>query len=163
MKKILRSTFLLYGQRARIICVIQDIDGYISITGSVFPYKCKTAHFCGCCHEYIVKAFPKLKKYINLHLNDCKTALPMHCYSNALYHLMNGKPEYTKDSLQLTDRELLELQALVNYGLHKSYKYGIWCCDQQAQDLFANTCRKMGIEDRLRKQMADFYDYVNTL
>jgi len=163
MKKILTGAFLLNGKKARIVCTLRDTDGYISITGCVFPYRCKTAHIAGCCHEEIVKAFPKLKKFINLHLNDCETGLPMHCYSNALFHLVNGKSEYTKEMLQLTDRELLELSALAEYGLHKKHNSWGVSCDKQAEELFSNTCRKMGVETRLRKQMEEFYKYCDTI
>ena len=163
MKKILHGTFLLDGETARINRTIRDVDGYVSITAEIYPYRCGTPRIAGCCHEYIVKAFPKLKKYINLHLNDCETALPMHCYSNALYWIVNGQSEHAKESLQLTDRELMELQALAEYGLHKKHNSWGISCDKQAEEIFANECRKMGVETRLRKQMDEFYKYVETL
>ena len=57
MKKVLSTKYMYEGKQARITCIIEDINGYISITGAITPYRCRSAHVCGCIHDEIIKAF----------------------------------------------------------------------------------------------------------
>lgn len=160
MKKIFNGSMLLDGKRARVKAVVTDENGYISITGEVTPYKCRTPHICGCCHEEIAKAFPKLRKFLPLHLVDIYTNLPMHAYRNASYFIVNGKYESAKSILNATNEQMAELVALVNYGLHKKTRFGVRSLDESAQELFDTWCEKLGIRNNLTNLMNELYNYI---
>jgi len=63
-----------------------------AITADIYE-KNKNGRFIwaagGCCHEEIIKHFPNLKMFVDLHLCDY-TGAPMYPSANGLYHLTNG-------------------------------------------------------------------------
>jgi hypothetical protein len=64
-----------------------------SITGSFYEIgKSRTDRnftTAGACHDEILKHFPELKIFVNLHLADY-TGVPMYAVENGFYHLCNG-------------------------------------------------------------------------
>lgn len=63
-----------------------------AITASVYKAGRRSDRAClagGCCHDEILKVFPELKIFIDLHLADC-SGIPMYAVENGLYHLRNG-------------------------------------------------------------------------
>lgn len=104
------------------------------------------AHFSfttdnGCAHEDILDAFGKVpgaKLLVDVHLMD-EDGTPMHAIDNGAYWLAEGKPEYTKKNLHLTDDEMKVLD-------------GFWieAMDRLKDDLKemrACHCRSRGIAD----------------
>jgi hypothetical protein len=64
-----------------------------SATGEVYevgkPRIDKYMISYGCVHEYILKAFPELKTFVDLHLSDAN-GVPTHAIANGYYHLRQG-------------------------------------------------------------------------
>lgn len=164
MLKYLHGHVDYCGSRARIKCKITDKDGYIAITGEIIPYKCRTPHCFGRIHEYIAKAFPKLKPWLWLHLKNSDGSESW-WLENALYHIANGNEEAAQNILRCTDAEMFELSALVRYGLHKEYhaysKY--YSCGKDAQRVFNSYIERMGLQTKIANAYKDFLEFVNTL
>jgi len=74
-----------------IICTI-NTDKYWSVT---YEELGKDGYFIsgGCNHKKIIKHFPSLEKFCNMHLSDSKTGLPMYFQDNGIYHLQNSTME----------------------------------------------------------------------
>lgn len=82
-----------------------------SITGSIDEKKGNGRWYNivgGCIHEEILKHFPKLKKFVNLHLCDCYGA-PMYAVENGYYFMHKDGKEAGKKYLRLTDEEAEQL------------------------------------------------------
>lgn len=54
---------------------------YWSVTGQVGK------DMFGCCHEEILKVWPELQPFVDLHLSYAETGIPMHAVANAVYWL----------------------------------------------------------------------------
>jgi len=87
-----------HGEKADIIVKIRLNDecknGHqnFAITADIYKegHRTDRAHICGgCCHEEIVKYFPKFKIFVALHLADFNGA-PMYAVENGFYHLKEG-------------------------------------------------------------------------
>lgn len=118
MNEILRSTIDYNGKKARINVFVNDFGGYLSITGELIPYRCKTPHISGCIHEYIIEAFPALKPYIWLHLANLDGTVTYEV-ENSLYYLANDDKETAQRFLGCSNQEINDLYNLVYYGLHR--------------------------------------------
>ncbi len=68
----------------------------------------------GCCHEQIIKVFPELKIFCDLHLCDCHGA-PMYVSANGLYFLKNSKKSVLMYSdYQFTEEEYNQFKSCVD-------------------------------------------------
>lgn len=71
---------------------------YVSVTGRVY-YERPSGYFprepdvCGQVVDYIARAFPWLRAFMDLHLSDARTGKPMYALENGWYFL-NGEPDY---------------------------------------------------------------------
>ena len=91
--KTMTKTITLDGERVDIIVSIRYDDkcgnghNSFAITADIYKagYRNDRAMLGGgCCHDKIIKAFPKLKKYIKWHL--CSSDKPMHYIANTIFH-----------------------------------------------------------------------------
>ena len=60
---------------------------YWSVTGQV------GRNMFGCCHEEILKVWPELQPFVDLHLSDSETGMPMYAIENGLYWLSGTHKE----------------------------------------------------------------------
>lgn len=163
MKKVLKGTTEYCGAPARITCIVTDENGYISITGEIIPYRCRTVHACGCLHDEICKAFPKLRKYIGLHLCGINGEYP-HYIANSLYFFMNNEPENAKNTLRFcTESELKELQNLVLDGLHRTKKSYGYTYNENTLHVYTKALEKYNIPERAKESIKEFYTFLDTL
>jgi len=93
-----KRNFNLNGTKADIIAKIRLNDecknGHQDFAITADIYKAgkrgdRNMISSGCCHDYILKAFPEFKIFVNLHLADAK-GVPMYAIENGFYHLRNG-------------------------------------------------------------------------
>ena len=79
-----------------------------SITGDIYKIA-KNGRLIywggGCIHEDIPKHFPKLKKFVVLHLSDCHGA-PMYAVENGYYIMNKEGKENAREYLRATDEEI---------------------------------------------------------
>lgn len=112
MKTLLKHTVSTTIEDKKIIAKIKLGDpcrnGHqdFSITGDVFVGGQWNSG--GCIHDEILKYFPELKPFVDLHLCDY-LGTPMYAISNGLYHIENKAP-YAQSYLRLTDHEFYEAQ-----------------------------------------------------
>lgn len=164
MKKILNSMVDYNGKPAKIKCTIEDINGYISITGEITPYRCRTPHCCGCIHDEIYKAFPALRPFLWLHLVNLDGSVSYEV-ENSLYMLANDDETAAQKMLHCTDDEIRELSALVRYGLqrsrtwwsYKDKKPGYEIKGADSRKVYTNYLNKLGLVRRRLNAIKDFY------
>lgn len=83
---------------------------------------------CGCCHDEILKHFPEMRLFVEMHLRD-REGMPMHPFANGFYWLTHGKPEYVIKDWWLTEEDgdkktqLLEAPDQ-DYFTYMLYEYG---------------------------------------
>ena len=163
MKKILRSTVNYYGKPARIAATVTDERGYISITADLIPYRCKTVHACGCMHDEIYRAFPKLRPFMWLHLVNVDGSVTYEI-ENSLYHFANGDDQAAGRVLGCcSDKEINDLSALVNFGLHKSKKFGFYSVDADGRQVYENAVNKLNLRARRLHALKDLYGVLSSL
>lgn len=78
-----------------------------SVTGTLYLKKGNGRFYNiggGCIHEEILKAFPKLKMFVGLHLCDWR-GTPLYPVENGYYFLQEDKKQ-AKEYLRVTDEEL---------------------------------------------------------
>lgn len=169
MKKVIWGKCQYNGKPARIYCTLRDTDGYISITGGIIPYRCRTEYCCGCIHAEISKAFPKLRKYLWLHLIPKDGGV--NPIENTLYALANDNENEARMYLHCTEEELREISAFARYGLCRrkawysySEKKQIYTIDgKDSKRIFADFLKKFKFEERRKQAIKEFYEFVDTL
>lgn len=164
MKKILNGVVNYNGKPGRIQATITDVNGYISITGEIKPYRCKTVHACGCLHDEIYKAFPALRPFLWLHLVNLDGSVPFEV-ENSLFYLANNENEKALNMLHCTPAELSELSALVTFGLHhQKLSWGMYyTVSEDGQKVYARTLAKLNLQSRRLNAIKDFYGVLNSL
>lgn len=168
MKKIFNATMNYNGKPARIACTVTDKDGYISITGELTPYRCRTPHVCGCIHEEISKAFPKLRPFLWLHCVNLDGSVTYEI-ENSLYMIANDDEKAAQSVLHCTDDEILELSALVHNGLHRSptwwgYKdnrQGYEVKGEDSRRVYAEKLESFNLRARRLQAIGDFYEFLS--
>jgi len=166
--KVLTARTTYAGKPARIACTVTNKDGYISITGELTPYRCRTPHAAGCIHEEIEKAFPKLRPFIWLHLANLDGSV-MHEIENSLYMIANDDEKAAQNVLHCTDDEINELSALVHNGLHRSptwwsYKDGQKGYQIKGEDsrrIYAEKLESLNLRARRLAAINDLYDVLS--
>lgn len=74
-----------------------EVNGQLTQIGNQSPYFSITANeyensilqSCGCMHEDILKHFPKLQDFVDMHLSDIN-GIPMHAIANGWYWLLKS-------------------------------------------------------------------------
>lgn len=100
-----------------------------SITAEIYE-KRKNGRFVwragGCCHEEILKRFPQLKKFVDLHLSNHYGA-PMYPVENGFYHIRNSSKATAINYLRITETEydLLHKAEDKQYFKYLLYMLGI--------------------------------------
>lgn len=134
MKETNRLRYSLTKRRANgeILSVQISLDddprnGYedFSMTGDLYERSPKTDRnliTAGCIHEEILKDYPELQIFADLHLSD-SNGVPMHAITNGKYHVETGNYEAAKRHFRINDEELEELRKL--RGLPGSYWYHV--------------------------------------
>lgn len=167
INKTLQAVTTYEGKPARIACTVTNKNGYISITGELIPYRCRTPHHCGCIHEEIIKTFPKLRPFLWLHLtNDDGSRI--HEVENSLYMIANDDEEAAQILLHCTDNEIRELSALVHNGLHRSptpwnYKgcKGYEIKGEDSRRIYAAKLESFNLRARRLKAINELYNVLS--
>lgn len=165
MKKTLKGVTNYCGKPARITCKITDERGYISITGELTPYRCRTPYVCGCMHNEIVKVFPELRPFIWLHLVNISDGSVSREIASSLFMLANDDEKAAQNMLHCTDNELRELSALVHYGLHRSHAWYRYDNDKKAYEvngadsvrIYTARLESFGLRARRLQAIKEFY------
>ena len=140
--KVLTARTTYAGKPARIACTVTNKDGYISITGELTPYRCRTPHAASCIHEEI---------------------------ENSLYMIANDDEKAAQNVLHCTDDEINELSALVHNGLHRSptwwsYKDGQKGYQIKGEDsrrIYAEKLESLNLRARRLAAINDLYDVLS--
>jgi hypothetical protein len=99
------------------IGISQTNHTYFSFTYSLYERGRNVAG--GANSELIVKVFPEAKKYINLHLSDAVTGMPMYALENGYYYLENPQTYSTDvvaEHFRISMPEAKKLQVLTKKG-----------------------------------------------
>ena len=158
MKKILNGVVNYNGKPARIAAKITDVSGYVSITAEIIPYRCKTVHVCGCLHNEICEAFPQLRPFMWLHMVHTDGSIGNEG-ADGLHYLVNGYEAAARRLLCCcSDREFMELSALVRYGLHKSKTaWGSYTVDGDGLKIYEKLLNSYNLPARRLNAIKDFY------
>lgn len=114
----------------------------------------------GCCHEEILRFFPKLKPFVNLHLSDAKGA-PMYPDANGFYHLQNSGKDVVMRHLRISEEEFDQIattasdQLCLKYLLYNMGVVARW--EQEAKAAIATLETMTGMkfkDDSRRYQLA---------
>ena len=168
MKKSFIKFGTYYGKGAKFVCNIEDVSGYISITGEIYQ-GCKKDPVCaGCIHEEIAKHFPEFRDFIWLHLVNLDGSV-MYEVENSLYFLANDDIEIAKNYLHCTDDEINDLYNLVSFGLHRtktSWPYkdnetGYQITDESSVKTYETALNKLGLKNRRLNAIKDFYGVLS--
>lgn len=170
MKKSFNSKVYYNGKPARITATVTDENGYISITGEIIPYRCKTVHAAGCLHEYIYMAFPKLRPFIWLHLVNLDGTI-MYEVENSLYMLANDDVTAAQSVLGCSDDEIDKLYNLVRFGLHRSktswgyrdHLTGYQISDENSVQTYTAALNKLGLRSRRLHAINDLYGVLSAM
>lgn len=76
-----------------------------AITADIYEKKGNGQYYwscVGCCHDEILKYFPKFKIFVDLHLSDYNGA-PMYAVGNGFYHLQNRDKQYVIKYLRISE------------------------------------------------------------
>lgn len=170
MKKKLFSKIDYCGRPGRIVCEVTNEGGYISITGEIIPYRCRTAHICGCIHKEIEAAFPDLAPFMWLHLVNVDGSV-MHEVSNSLYFLANDDVTRAKNYLHASDDEINGLYNFVCLNLKRSkmsWKYddinaAYSITDENDIKAYTGMLEKLNLRSRRINAINDFYGVLSRL
>lgn len=83
------------GTRIKVIAEYGVDNDRISVTGEVYYERQDNDGYffgsepddCGMVHDHILRAFPWLRQFIDLHLSDARTGAPMYALDNGWYWL----------------------------------------------------------------------------
>lgn len=88
------------GDRLTAVAELHSIgDGkpYFAITGSIIAKRYRNPYACGCLHEEILKAWPKLKFFVDLHLSS-QYGFPTYMFENGWFHAGGSAKEFPNAS-----------------------------------------------------------------
>jgi len=71
---------------------------YFSTTADLYVGRRQEPEACGCLHKEVIKAFPKLKPLVDIHLADDR-GHPMHALANAVYWIEQGHVQHLASHL----------------------------------------------------------------
>lgn len=138
------------GHRVVGTFTLRKFDGnehaYFSATGEVYePFgRMKGAErhkrglepdSSGMIHDELRTAFPMLRPFIDLHLAEYPSGLPMHAVADAEYHLEHDNPAAAARLLRCLEADLVDLEgegAVAAYVAAQAGRYG-----REAQDAAA--------------------------
>lgn len=86
-------------------------DGHFSVTASRYYPMDRTPSACGCLHEDVLAAEPRLAPVVAVHLCDAQGA-PMHARANAEYHLREKDWDRLAKHLRCTEKRARKLEGM---------------------------------------------------
>lgn len=107
------KAFMVQGQKFEITVQITFDDDCnnkhfdFSVTGvinRIAKNGCRIWESGGCIHEEIVKHFPKLTPFVEMHGRD-REGMPMYPFANGFYHLSHGNPDAVIHDWWLTEED----------------------------------------------------------
>ena len=105
------------------IVITIGVKGYWSITYD--EYEGDELISCGSDNDYILKHFPQLKMFTDLHLSDVLSGIPMHYKANGTYFLDNLGDKYNVNTI-MTHFRLTKSEAnflISEYTNNEEFRY----------------------------------------